>query len=80
MPALNGMNLNLTLRNGIDMYNSLVKDHEHEALIDLVRGVAWVLTMEKNLSREDFLDLSNKLNDASVILKYKAIAMKGKAA
>jgi len=62
------------------MYNSKVKSHEHEVLIDDVRSVAWILTMEKNLSSEDYLDLADKLNTASVALKIKAINVKEKAA
>lgn len=62
------------------MYNSNVMGHDDEVLIDLIRGVAWVITMEKNLSREDYLDMAGKLSEACVMLKIKAIGMGSEAA
>jgi hypothetical protein len=62
------------------MYNSHVKDHEDEKTIDLIRGVAWVMTMEKNLTREDYLVLVDSLETAIAMLKIKALTKEVKAA
>lgn len=62
------------------MYNSKVKYHPDEELIDSIRDVAWVITMEKNLSVEDLHVLANVLSNASLQLKLKAIDLKEKAA